>query len=125
MFSCCFPFSSSFQSSSSSSCSTLSFCSLLDINEGSVEHTLRLIHPKMEALLLLAKKVQLIEPLRELKLNDADAGEFFSAEYIEILAKSEELQAEFKRQPCHLERLYGEDGAGKVMLFIYVILCLR
>lgn len=30
-----------------------------------------------------------------------------SPEYRQILEDAEELQAEFKRQPCHLERLYG------------------
>lgn len=37
---------------------------LLEINEVSVKHTLKLIHPKLEYQLLLAKKVQLIEALK-------------------------------------------------------------
>lgn len=32
---------------------------------------------------------------------------FLSDEYKEILNNSEGLLAEFKKQPCHLERLYG------------------
>lgn len=37
---------------------------LLEINEVSVKHTLKLIHPKLEYQLLLAKKVQLIDALK-------------------------------------------------------------
>lgn len=35
-----------------------------DINEDSVSHTLKMIHPKLEYQLLLAKKVQLIDALK-------------------------------------------------------------
>ena len=35
-----------------------------DQNDKSIEHTLRLIHPKLEYQLLLAKKVQLIDALK-------------------------------------------------------------
>ena len=80
----------------------------IDINETSVEHILRLIHPKIDSLLLLAKKVQLIEPLKELKSNEnAEAETFLSNDYCDILTNAEQLKEEFKKQPCHLERLYG------------------
>jgi len=71
-----------------------------------VVHTLNLIHPKLEYQLLLAKKVQLIEGLKELQMHEQDIG-FFAPEYQKILDDSENLQAEYKKQPCHLERLYG------------------
>lgn len=51
-------------------CGGFLFCSsvfcflLLDINEESVRHTLKLIHPKLEYQQLLAKKVHLIDALR-------------------------------------------------------------
>lgn len=35
-----------------------------ELNESSIEHTLELIHPKLEHQLLLAKKVQLIDALK-------------------------------------------------------------
>lgn len=35
-----------------------------ELNEQSIDHTLELIHPKLEYQLLLAKKVQLIEALK-------------------------------------------------------------
>lgn len=37
-----------------------------DVNDESVLHTLELIHPKLEAQLLLAKQVALIDPLKDL-----------------------------------------------------------
>lgn len=36
----------------------------LEVNEDSVSHTLKMIHPKLEYQLLLAKKVQLIDALK-------------------------------------------------------------
>ncbi|XP_048774154.1 Bardet-Biedl syndrome 7 protein homolog isoform X3 [Ostrea edulis] len=77
-----------------------------EINEDSIPYTLNLIHPKLEYQLLLAKKVQLIDGLKELQVHENDTS-FMSPEYKQILEDAEELQAEFKRQPCHLERLYG------------------
>lgn len=35
-----------------------------EVNEDSVSHTLRMIHPKLEYQLILAKKVQLIDALK-------------------------------------------------------------
>ncbi|GIY85834.1 bardet-Biedl syndrome 7 protein homolog [Caerostris extrusa] len=67
-----------------------------DINDESVPHMLRFIHPKLEYQLLLAKKVQVIDALKLL-----------APEYQEILSSSDQLQLEYKRQPCHLERLFG------------------
>nr|KAG5699637.1 hypothetical protein BaRGS_005085 [Batillaria attramentaria] len=77
-----------------------------DIKEESIPHTLALIHPRLEYQLLLAKKVQLIDGLKELQVNENDLT-FLSPEYQQILEDADKLQAEFKRQPCHLERLYG------------------
>ncbi|XP_061189104.1 Bardet-Biedl syndrome 7 protein homolog isoform X3 [Saccostrea echinata] len=77
-----------------------------EINEDSIPYTLNLIHPKLEYQLLLAKKVQLIDALKELQVHENDTS-FISPEYRQILEDAEELQAEFKKQPCHLERLYG------------------
>jgi len=77
-----------------------------DVSEESVAHTLTMIHPRLEHQLMLAKKVQLIDALRELQVNEGDLS-FMSPEYQVILEQSEQLKVEFKRQPCHLERLYG------------------
>ncbi|XP_076319589.1 BBSome complex member BBS7-like isoform X2 [Tachypleus tridentatus] len=77
-----------------------------DIDDTSIPHTLNLIHPKLEEQLLLAKKVQLIEALKDLQLHEHDTSAL-TPEYQDILDNAEHLQKEFKRQPCHLERLYG------------------
>lgn len=77
-----------------------------EINDQSIAHTLSLLHGKLEYQLLLAKKIQLIDGLRELQSNEGDLS-FMAAEYKQILADADRLMAEFKKQPCHLERLYG------------------
>lgn len=104
---------------------------ITDIVEDSIPHTLTLIHPKLEYQLLLAKKVQLIDALKvesslytadcsiilqkyfyyqtllqELQVHENDVS-FMTEEYKEILQNADDLQAEYKKQPCHLERLYG------------------
>jgi len=78
-----------------------------DVNDESVEHTLKLLHPKLEAQLLLAKQVALIEPLRDLQAHEADVSSFLSPEYLHILEHADDLQVAFKKQPAQLERLYG------------------
>lgn len=77
-----------------------------DLNEESIPNVLYRIHPKLEYQLLLAKRVQLIDGLKELKTYKDDAS-FLTEEYKDILDNSEQLLEEFKKQPCHLERLYG------------------
>ncbi|CAH1777872.1 unnamed protein product [Owenia fusiformis] len=77
-----------------------------EINDASIPYTLQLIHPKLEYQLLLAKKVQLIDALKELQVHEQDIS-FMSPEYQQILKDADKLQEEYKKQPCHLERLYG------------------
>ena len=77
------------------------------MNDESVTHTLELLHPKLEAQLLLAKQVAMIEALRDLEAHEEDMS-FLSPEYQYILDHADELQAQFKRQPAQLERLYGK-----------------
>ncbi|MBN3296985.1 BBS7 protein, partial [Amia calva] len=77
-----------------------------DINEDSVNHTLKMIHPKLEYQLLLAKKVQLIDALKELQVHEGNV-DFLIPEYRSILEEASHLLEEYKKQPAHLERLYG------------------
>ncbi|KAA8588617.1 hypothetical protein FQN60_009962 [Etheostoma spectabile] len=77
-----------------------------DINDESVSHTLKMIHPKLEYQLLLARKVQLIDALKELQVHEGNA-DFLIPEYRNILDESANLLEEYKKQPAHLERLYG------------------
>ena len=66
-----------------------------------------LIHPKLEDQLLLAKKVQLIDALKELQVHENNV-DFLASEYRQILEDADQLQEAYKKQPCHLERLYGK-----------------
>uniref|UniRef100_A0A671W8M7 Bardet-Biedl syndrome 7 protein homolog n=1 Tax=Sparus aurata TaxID=8175 RepID=A0A671W8M7_SPAAU len=77
-----------------------------DIDDDSVSHTLKMIHPKLEYQLLLARKVQLIDALKELQVHEGNA-DFLIPEYRNILDESASLLEEYKKQPAHLERLYG------------------
>lgn len=43
---------------------------------------------------------------QELQVHENDVS-FMSPEYKQILEDADKLQEEFKKQPCHLERLYG------------------
>ena len=83
------------------------FLYLTDVNDDSVIHALKLLYPKLENQLLLAKQVALIEPLKDLASHEEDTS-FFAPEYLHILNNAETLMAEFKRQPAKLERLYGK-----------------
>ncbi|TRY73217.1 hypothetical protein TCAL_01950 [Tigriopus californicus] len=77
-----------------------------DVNDESVTHTLRLLHPKLESQLLLAKQVAMIQPLKDLAAHEENL-DFLSPEFQYILDNAEELENQFKRQPAQLERLYG------------------
>ena len=49
---------------------------------------------------------ELLFCIQELHVHE-NSLDFLSPEYRQILDEADELRAEFKRQPCHLERLYG------------------
>nr|CAD7403392.1 unnamed protein product [Timema cristinae] len=76
------------------------------VNDDSIAHTLKLLHPKLEAQLELAKKITLLEALKELEAHEGDSS-CLIPEYRDILEKEKLLQAEYKKQPAHLDRLYG------------------
>ena len=52
-------------------------------------------------------QVSLIDALRELSSHESDTS-FLSPEYQYILDNADDLQAQYRKQPCHLERLYGK-----------------
>jgi len=45
---------------------------------------------------------------QELQVHENDVN-YLSPEYQQILADADKLKAEYKKQPCHLERLYGNE----------------
>lgn len=50
--------------------------------------------------------------------NTSIYSEYFSPEYAFILENAETLEAQFKKQPAHLERLYGNFFYTFIMTFI-------
>ncbi len=59
---------------------------LIAINEESVPHMLRLIYPRLESQLMLAKNIQLIDALRELHIHEGDVS-FLAPQCQYILGK--------------------------------------
>eukprot|EP00047_Mylnosiga_fluctuans_P014175 m.36010 g.36010 ORF g.36010 m.36010 type:complete len:696 (-) comp5369_c0_seq1:161-2248(-) len=77
-----------------------------DVDDQSAVHVFRLLFPLLQAQNALERQVSLLAALRELSLSGEDAI-VLPAQYQEILDNADRLQADFKRQPCQLERLYG------------------
>ncbi|CAG0915803.1 unnamed protein product [Notodromas monacha] len=77
-----------------------------DVSKESVIHALSLMSPKLQAHLKLSKQVQLIDGLKEIELHESDIS-FLDSEYQEILKNADQLKAQYNKQPCYLDRLYG------------------
>lgn len=77
-----------------------------ELNDATISHVLGLIFPKLEGQLMLAKNVQLIEALQEIKVHEEDTS-FLSPQCQIILENAEAMQDELKQQPCIIERLYA------------------
>jgi len=77
-----------------------------DLNDETVGHFLRLLHPKLEYQQSLSKKMQLIEALKEVRVQEEDIS-FLYPSYKEILDTAAQVEKEFKRQPRQLEYLHG------------------
>lgn len=77
-----------------------------DIKEDSIPHMLSLLHPRLEAQLMLAKNVQLIDALQELQIHEGDVS-FLSPQCQYILENAELLQEEIKKQSAMIDRLYA------------------
>lgn len=77
-----------------------------DILDETVIHYLRLIHPKLTYTLGLAQKVDLIDALKEIKLQEGDTS-FLAPEYTEVIEHGARFKREFQNQPRALEMLYG------------------
>ena len=58
------------------------------INEESVPHMLKLIYPRLESQLMLAKNIQLVDALRELQIHEGDVS-FLAPQCQYILGKRE------------------------------------
>lgn len=83
--------------------------SFLDINDESINHVLQLIDPKLKGFIDLNKKVDLINALHELDVNDNDdTMDVLSKKYRDLLANEKKYRDEFKRQPSFCDRLHGK-----------------
>lgn len=58
-----------------------------ELDEASVDHMLRLIHPQLEAQLMLAKNVQLIEGLQEIQIHEQNSSSCLSPQCQFILGR--------------------------------------
>ena len=61
-----------------------------ELNDDSVAHMLKLIYPRLEAQLMLAKNCQLIEALQEVQIHEQDTS-FLSPQCQFILGKGRHL----------------------------------
>mmetsp|Transcript_16876 Transcript_16876/g.20317 ORF Transcript_16876/g.20317 Transcript_16876/m.20317 type:complete len:715 (+) Transcript_16876:403-2547(+) len=81
---------------------TLSF----DLKEECVTTFMHLMDPKLQFQLSLTKKMQMIEALKEVKMQEEDVS-FLDPSYLEILENADQVEKLFKQQPRQLEYLHG------------------
>ncbi|CAE1234858.1 unnamed protein product [Acanthosepion pharaonis] len=76
-----------------------------DIDENSATYILNLMHPKLQNQLSLARKVQILEALKELQVHEKDLS-FLSEDYKQIIDNADDIKEKFAQQPFLLDRLY-------------------
>jgi len=77
----------------------------VDLNEESTPHVLHLLHPKVAYQQALTQSVRLVEPLRELQLQDGEVC-YLQQDMKEILDQGNEILRDFERQPRRLNFLH-------------------
>ena len=78
------------------------------VGPAAARYLLNKIHPLLGHQLSLARKVKLIEPLRELQLQEEgeeDVGAFLEQRYKDILDSQEDIRAAFASQPQQVDAL--------------------
>ena len=60
----------------------------IELDEASVEHMLRIIHPRLEAQIMLAKNVQLVEGLQEIEIHEQNPSSCLSPQCQYILGRT-------------------------------------
>uniref|UniRef100_A0AC35FPI7 Uncharacterized protein n=1 Tax=Panagrolaimus sp. PS1159 TaxID=55785 RepID=A0AC35FPI7_9BILA len=78
----------------------------LDINNESIEHTLKLIHPKMEYFASLIRQAELAKGLRELQSSFEDIS-FLAPDLMATLRKHDELVNEVSTKRTQFDRVLG------------------
>eukprot|EP00736_Rhodelphis_marinus_P009663 Rmarinus@m.22437 len=76
------------------------------VDDNSVPHMLNLIHPKLQYQFSLSKKVDAINGLKELSMQEEDVS-FLSDELKNVLENAEHYQKEFEHQPRTLQFLFN------------------
>lgn len=76
------------------------------INPDTIPEFLKLVHPKLEYQLQLKQKADLIEALKEIKMQEDDTS-FLDPDYAKIIKDREKIVKEFKDRPKALKSLYG------------------
>lgn len=77
----------------------------IEIDDKALINVIKLLYPKLEQLRKLADNVKLIEPLKEITMQDENI-DYLDPELKEILQNANKIQKEFKDQPRKLEFLY-------------------
>ena len=77
-----------------------------DIKDQSYITNLELLHPILDEQYSLAKKVQMIEGLKELSIENNEE-DFLSEEYKSLLKEADQVQAAFKSQPRKLSYIWA------------------
>ncbi|CEF66992.1 Bardet-Biedl syndrome 7 protein [Strongyloides ratti] len=76
------------------------------IDDASIPHTLKLMHPKMEYQTKLLFKIEMAKALKEIKSTFNDVN-YLSPELNEILNSYDKLHEENKKQAIYFDRLIG------------------
>jgi len=75
-----------------------------DVHDETFENVLMLIDPKLTLQSLLTQQVQLVEPLKEIQLQEGNI-DYFSPDLRDILANGAEIEHQYKMQPQRLKFL--------------------
>jgi len=76
----------------------------VDVKDETFGLFLNLIHPKMSFQHSLSQQVRLVEPLREVELQEGNC-DFLTSELINVLKHATEIQQQFEMQPARLNFL--------------------
>jgi len=78
----------------------------VEVREDSFPHFLDLIHPKLAFQHSLAQQVRMVEPLREVQLQEGET-KFLAQELQMVLQRATEIQQQFELQPQRLAFLHN------------------
>ncbi|KAL9702503.1 hypothetical protein quinque_006021 [Culex quinquefasciatus] len=78
-----------------------------NINEQTIPGLIKLIEPKIVHYNKLTKDYQILQALIDLDIRNDDEFGTLSQEYQDLLKNQRQIEAEFKKQPTILNRIYG------------------